>query len=136
MRSDTGARMLMAWLRQHAEKIDDAPDTLCSYRRELERLLFRCLVKRGSSPSSPTVADREGYEAFLASPSAAFCEPLRAARGLCRGRPLGDEPMAFDARSVYMTVGRCRQCIDAAKLHAAHLGEWQRLTVADSSISS
>ncbi|AJK48761.1 hypothetical protein [Burkholderia plantarii] len=96
MRSDTGARMRVAWLRQHAEKIDDAPDTLCRYRRELERLLFRCRVKRGTSPSSPRVEDREAYEAFLASASAALCEPLRAARGLRRGRPLGDEPMAFD----------------------------------------
>ncbi|WP_175937959.1 hypothetical protein [Burkholderia plantarii] len=156
MPSDTGARMRVAWLRQHAEKIDDAPDTLCRYRRELERLLFRCRVKRGTSPSSPRVEDREAYEAFLASPSAALyelCEPhaacaegARWATSRWRSTTSGTRSARFGTRStgrcgfhvwpamlgrallqtpsVFMTVGRCRQCIDAAKLHAAHLGEW------------
>ncbi|MFY4713438.1 site-specific integrase [Burkholderia glumae] len=81
----------------YLNRYTDAPNTLRSYRRELERLLLWCVVERGTALSSLRVEDCEAYKAFLASPSAAFCGP-RAARGSRRWRPFSDAPMSLDSQ--------------------------------------
>ncbi|MEX3556579.1 MAG: site-specific integrase [Burkholderia gladioli] len=84
-------------IRAYLNRYTDSPNTLRSYRRELERLLLWCAVERGTALSSLMVEDCEAYKAFLVSPAAAFCGP-RVERGSPRWRPFSDAALSLESQ--------------------------------------
>lgn len=75
--ADDDVAAIGLWLAEYM----DSPHTLRSYRKEAERLLTWATQVRGKAVSSLTREDVLAYEAFLATPPAAWCDDALGRRG-------------------------------------------------------
>lgn len=92
---------LQAWL----ARWEAGSHTWRTYRREAERLLLWCVLRRRKPLSSLDVNDCAAYRAFLAAPDADWCGPRHSQRHCASWRPF-EGPLR--ARSQQVALGVLR----------------------------
>lgn len=86
-------------------RYEDKPETLRSYRKELERLLLWCALVVRKPLSSLLAEDCAAYKTFLAAPDACF-RGLKAPRTSERWRPFAITPMSPQSQRLAVVILR------------------------------